>query len=425
MQIEEFSFGNFRSFKDIQTLRMSAANITSSNKKLDTQNVLTVNDKTNLLKSKVIYGANASGKSNAIKALFYFRLLINECMKNEGMFLFMSSHKYSIETENAPCFFQIIFHDNEKKYRYGFETTEHKIHSEWLYITHTNREVPVFIRDGQDITNISKTHVPKGYEISKLKSKLFTEKVLFLTLIESFGDKMAEDIMKSIDSIMICTPELNIEDFSINYIKNSFTLIPDVVNFLKYADTNISNIGFQKIIKAIDKIDEEETVIVSTHPKYNENSEEISSVNMFFDFVESDGTKQIFALSPFIFSALENGHPLVIDEFGSKLHPLLTKKIFSLFNSDKNTQSQIIAATHTTELMSSDLLRKDQIDFVEKDTYGRSYLYTLVEIKGIRNTASFESDYLKGRYGAVPFLGNWEELEKICDETSESKNEGK
>ena len=85
MLIEEFSFGNFRSFKDIQTLRMSAAKIKSSNKKLDTQNVLSVNDKTKLLKSKVIYGANASGKSNVIKAFLYFRHLICACTDRKSV----------------------------------------------------------------------------------------------------------------------------------------------------------------------------------------------------------------------------------------------------------------------------------------------------------------------------------------------------
>jgi len=89
---------------------------------------------------------------------------------------------------------------------------------------------------------------------------------------------------------------------------------------------------------------------------------------------------------------------------------LLTKKIVELFNSDENHKSQLIFTTHDTNLLSSEILRRDQIDFVEKDKYGASHLYTLVEIKGIRNNASFEKDYIQGKYGAIPFLGNFSSL---------------
>ena len=421
MLIEEFSFGNFRSFKDIQTLRMSAAKIKSSNKKLDTQNVLTVNEKTKLLKSKVIYGANASGKSNVIKALLCFKFFILKSITADLPFMF-SPFEYSVETENEPCFFQLTFYLKGKKYRYGFEISKQQIHNEWLYMTDV-REIPVFIREGQKIIKISKTHMPKAYEISILKTKLFTEKVLFLSLVETFGDKLAESLLSSIKSITVYNPEYSTLDFFTGFLKKNTKLIPDTFDFLKYADTNIQNLKLIKITEDSDNSDDNNSIFVSVHPKYNESLEKVSSVDMVFDLSESEGTKQMLDLSPLITEALRSGSPIVIDEFGSQLHPLLTKKIFSLFNSDNNNSSQIIAATHTTELMSSDLLRKDQIDFVEKDTYGRSYLYTLVEIKGIRNTASFEDDYFKGKYGAIPFLGNWEELEKICNKTTETQDE--
>jgi hypothetical protein len=107
---------------------------------------------------------------------------------------------------------------------------------------------------------------------------------------------------------------------------------------------------------------------------------------------------------------LKEGNPLIIDEFDSRFHPLLTRKIVELFNSSENTKSQLIFTTHDTNLLSPDLLRRDQIDFVEKDKYGASHLYTLVEIKGVRNDASFEKDYIQGKYGAIPFLGNLNHL---------------
>lgn len=103
---------------------------------------------------------------------------------------------------------------------------------------------------------------------------------------------------------------------------------------------------------------------------------------------------------------------LVIDEFDARFHPLITKKIVELFNSSANVSGQLVFVTHDTNLLSSELLRKDQIDFVEKDKYGASHLYTLVQFKGIRSTDSFENDYIRGKYGAIPYVGGINNLFK-------------
>lgn len=418
MFIEEFSFGNFRSFKEIQTLRMSAAKIVSPNKSLDEDNVIKIGDKTKLLKSKVIYGANASGKSNVIKALFYFQLLSEFSLKDDRCLVTMERFRYSTENDNEPCFFQLIFYIDNIKYRYGFEASSEKIHNEWLFATHNEREINIFLREGLVISKITKKYMPKAAEISNLKTKLLTDKVLFLSLVESFKDSLAETLIKGITSIYLYHNYIenkNLENYVNEFLKDENNK-NGVLKLLKYADVNIDQIDLQKVKN---KQNEEEDLIISIHSRYNENMEKIDSISAVFNHFESDGTQQMLKLSPFLLTALAQGAPVIIDEFGSQLHPLLIKKIFSLFNSNKNTKSQIIAATHTTELMSSDLLRKDQIDFVEKDKYGRSYLYTLVELKGVRNNASFEKDYFKGKYGAIPFLGNWEELLDVCDKTIE------
>lgn len=419
MIIEEFSFGNFRSFKDIQTLRMSAAKITSKNKELDEQNVIPINDKTSTLKSKVIYGANASGKTNVYSALFYFHGFIDYNLKSEAVFGLLTPFFYSTETLDEPTFFQMIFWDEGVRYRYGFEADRKKIHSEWLYLTSNIREVCVFQRDGQVIEKISEKYMPQGYQLSNMKAKLFTDKILFLSLADNFSDALAEKVVSNIKKIIFysCDSKSNTEKDNVHsYIEENNSAI---LQFLKYADTGISHVKL-----TVDKDgDKEKTSILSGHYVYDKNLNKVKEVDILFDGFESAGTKEILSLSPDIIESLGEGCPLIIDEFGSKLHPMLTKQIFSLYNSAKNTNAQIIAITHTTELMSSDLLRKDQIDFVEKDKYGSSYLYSLAEIKDVRNTASFESDYLKGKYGAIPFLGKWEELLTIADETTGGEDE--
>ena len=122
---------------------------------------------------------------------------------------------------------------------------------------------------------------------------------------------------------------------------------------------------------------------------------------------ESEGTQKLFELSPYIYDAIREQEVIVVDEFDARFHPLLTRKIVELFNSTENQGAQLIFTTHDTNLLSSNLLRRDQIEFVEKDRFGASHLYSLVEFKGIRKTASFEKDYIQGKYGAIPFLGDF------------------
>lgn len=133
--------------------------------------------------------------------------------------------------------------------------------------------------------------------------------------------------------------------------------------------------------------------------------------------MESDGTKKIIGLLGYWFDVFENGKILIVDELDSSLHSLLTIEMIKLFNSQISNPSnaQLIFSLHDTTLLSKDYFRRDQIWFIEKNPYGASDLYSLVEYKlendtKVRSDASYEKNYLKGRYGAIPFLGNVEEL---------------
>ena len=129
---------------------------------------------------------------------------------------------------------------------------------------------------------------------------------------------------------------------------------------------------------------------------------------MLFD--ESEGSKKMFEVSPLILDALNENRVLIMDEFDARFHPLLTRKIVELFNSNLNKGSQFVFATHDTNLLNAKLLRRDQVCFVEKDKYGASHFYSLVDFKGVRNDASFEKDYVSGKYGAIPFLGDFSSI---------------
>jgi AAA15 family ATPase/GTPase len=423
--IEEFSFGNFWSFKDIQTLNMTAAKIKSKNPLLDTNNVFSVNKDVNLIKSKAIYGANSSGKSNVIKALVTFIRIIKDSVKEEKALSLIDSFQLSTETENKPTFFQLTFRIKKIKYRYGFEADDKSIKSEWLFSTPLKREQPLFIRENGELIEINQTHFEEGVMYQKLfdnsDEQIFTETSLFLTHLASTGfGKISKQIVKTISTISIISGlghrgMYGIAGDSLNdSVKKKF-----ILDFLKNADIGIDELESIEITNENlhenleDEVKEDlkkGKIVISSRRKYNEDLKENGKSNFSFGMQESEGTKKMFELSPFIFKSLKEGTPLFIDEFDSRFHPLLTKKIVELYNSVDNKNAQLVFTTHDTNLLSSDLLRRDQIDFVEKDKYGASHLYTLVEIKGIRNDSSFEKDYIQGKYGAIPFLGDFTNL---------------
>jgi AAA15 family ATPase/GTPase len=429
--IEEFSFGNMCSFKDIQTLNMKAAKIKSNNSLLDKQNVIPIKGDLSLLKSKAIYGANASGKSNVIRGLVAFIKIIKDSVKDEKALRFIAPFELSTETISEPTFFQLIFRIDDVKYRYGFEADEVSIKSEWLFSTPSIREQTLFIRENNKILEISKKYFGEGVRFVSLMEDfsdelendggIFRDNSLFLSSLSSFGfGKISKKIIKEIESISIISglghrgmyalagdslQDSEQKKFVLNFLKNADIGIQDLET-LDFSNENLP----ENIEEDVAKNLKDRKFLLSHRTRYNKDLKKDGNATFSFLSQESEGTRKMFEISPFIYSSLKNGTTLIIDEFDSRFHPLLTKKIVELFNSNQNSKSQLIFTTHDTNLLSSELLRRDQIDFVEKDKYGASHLYTLVEIKGIRNNASFEKDYIQGKYGAIPFLGNFSNI---------------
>jgi uncharacterized protein len=400
----EFSVGNFRSFKDIQTLSMVAAPISSKNKELDEQNTFQATPKLRLLKTKAIYGANGSGKSNLVNAMMFFRGFVELSFKqNVDVLSLAKKFIFSTESINEPTYFQVIFVINKVIYRYGFEIEEGGISSEWLFATPDQREVYFFKRAGNTF-ELNNKHINGAKKIQNLVSNIKGTSLL-LSLLASLNNDIAilvENYFSNypiLDSLETDVDHELIRTLSTNEFISKENR--ETVELLKYADNSINSMD------CVDIADNDEKMITFSVNLYDEekNKKEQMSVP-FFEFA-SVGTKRVFDIAPFIHMSFDVGTPLIIDEFDSKLHPIITKKIVELYNKNKNN-AQLIFVTHDTNLLDSKLLRRDQIAFIEKDKYGASHLYDLVEFKGVRNDASFEKDYLDGRYGAIPFVGNFE-----------------
>ena len=438
MKIQEFSFGNFKSFKDIQTLSLATSKLKSRYKEIDDKNIIhgMNNEGISFLKSKVIYGANASGKSNIVKALIRFIRIVKTSVKDDRVLDMIDSFRLSTETENQPTFFQIIVWDKNVKYRYGFEANDQKITSEWLFGKPGERELPYFIRENEKIIEIDKTNFSEGDKLISLmdndleNNSVFRQNSLFLSTLATFGfGKLSKQIVDGIASIIVIhgLGHQGMFSFAGDSLQDKKRK-KYIVDFLKYGDIGIEDIDSVEIspddlpedieddIKKEFNKKERKKMILSSRKKFNEDYDFVENESFVFGMNESEGTIKMFELSPFIYEAIVEKRTIVIDEFDARLHPLLTQKILELFNSKANKGSQLIVPTHDTNLLSPKILRRDQIEFVEKDKYGASHLYSLAEFKGVRNDASFEKDYFQGKYGAIPFLGNFGKLKKLLED---------
>ena len=413
--LQDFSFGNFRSFKDIQTLTLLKAPLTSA-KDIALESTHTFEYKDSVfLKTKAIYGANASGKSNIVKALSTFLSIILNSIRREKEYLSIDTFLES-ESILGPSFFQMIFWIDNIRYRYGFEIAKGKITSEWLYGKQNKRELCYFIRENNTITEIDKTNFAEGTIYINLaqqgdkNTEVLSSSSLFLTVLASFAfGKKSIYIIDHLGSIRVINGLSN--PMMMEYAKKSLedaTKKSFIVNILKKGDTSIEDLELIELNNLESTENSKKNYIFVT--KKRKSNGEIQKVPTFFELSESEGTRKLFELSPYIYEAIKEGHPLIIDEFDARFHPLLSKRIVQLFNSEENKQTQFIFVTHDTSLLSNNLLRRDQIQFVEKDEEGASCLYSLAEINGVRAEASFEKDYMHGKYGAVPLVEDFTEL---------------
>ncbi len=425
--IIEFSTANFRSIKEMQTLKLNAANIVSKYKEIDKQNIVPVTKKLSLLKSKAIYGANASGKSNLIKALLSFIAIVNKSVKDDKVLEDrIEPFLLSEETEQKPSFFQLLFIVDSVQYRYGFEATDSKITSEWLFGSPNKREVPYFTREDKTI-NVNEKQFKEGIKFTNLYlqngNDIARENSLFLTAVKALNGDISKLLVDYISSIIIVS---GLADRVMHAIAAD-SLGDDIVKkkiieLLKIADIGIENLGTielskenlpagapQEFLERLEK-GKKHFIIVSEHKKYNSKKKKVKPAIFTFTRSESEGSKKMFEISPFIIQALEEKRPLFIDEFDARFHPVLTKKLVELFNSEANQGTQIVFTTHDTNLLNAKLLRRDQVSFIEKDKFGGTHLYDLINFKGVRNDSSFEKDYISGKYGAIPFLGDFNKV---------------
>lgn len=409
----KFTVGNYLSFKEKVSIDFNSTSLTE----FKGSNIMSTSlNNISLLKSVILFGANSSGKSNFFKAIKFVKRFARGSSKESQADEKINVEPFRLSTESIdkPSYFEIEFILDDTKYRYGFEVNNEFVIKEWLYSSSKTKEYLLFERDKKEISI--------GAKFNKASANIIDitrENALFLSVCAQFNIEIAIDIIKELGNLKYVsgTNDRGIQ-FTVKLL-NDPKYAKIINNFIKGAKLGFKEVETEKIEitsemlsesnipKELHKVflenNEDNVVITTKHTVFDDKLEPSGSV--FFDLMnnESLGSRKLFSLAGPIVDTIINGRTLIIDEFDARLHPMLAKAIIQLFNSSENKNAQIIFASHNSHFINSSakLFRRDQVLITEKDFFGVTSIESLYD-KKIRKDASFEKDYLSGKYDGVP-----------------------
>ncbi len=402
----EIRLRNFFSINEEVVLDMKAANLQTKESKGLLGNTFVRNGE-RLLKTVAIYGANASGKSNIIKA-------IRACVQ-----MIFESHNYNENTTFAftpfkfggigkPSHFYIRFMIGDVEYEYSFSLTNTEIITEELYYYPKGRKSLVFARDerkGPDKKNIYefRSVIRRPLDVAANTSN----KTLFVSRASQMDRDVAKDVFRYFNERFILN-YYGYNSYSIESLLNSNKDI--ILKVLKAADSDIIDIQSQHELKTLTTavFDSQSNRLLSRDdiqkPQLKITTFHRNNPEVAFDFYseESSGTQEFFHMMLTILNIIRNNKILLVDEISMGLHVNLVEYILILFHQSES--AQLIFSTHNTNLLNMKKLRKDQVYFVNKRDDGSSDLYSLFDYKDFRENMDAEKAYLQGRFDAIPYI---------------------
>ena len=405
-----FTVKNYRSFQKERTFSMEASSIKEH------KEVVVTSGEYKMLPLAVFYGANSGGKSNLIKAISTMVGMVRRSVRlNDGDTLPYDPFALDRTSDCQPTFFEIQFIKNNIIFRYGFEYNKNEVISEWLYEKRIGeKEYELFVRS-HDVFDVSTKRFPEG----KGKENLTNPNRLYLSLVAQLKGAKSNSIM---DWFKTCNVVSGInsegyEGFTLKMFIEHLNGAEQAQNFFRELQLGFNEFSVRKVdlpkdafesapksIKSMLERDLASGSIVepiTTHNVYDLNGDVIMERSFNKNQMESEGTKKVIEMSGPLFDTLNEGKTLIVDELDAKLHPLLTRNIVLLFQSPEiNTHgAQLIFATHDTNLLDLNIIRRDQIWFVEKDNVDSTDIYSLVEFKDedgkkVRNDRDIKRDIL-------------------------------
>lgn len=411
----DFRVKNFRSIKKEQTFSM----IASSEKELGVTHLISLNhNEFSLLKSTAIYGANASGKSNLLKALKMMQGIVLGSAQGQRGDIFSIEAFLFDQSFNEPTEFEISFINEETRYQYGFSLTKEQILDEWLFAYPNEKEQKWFVREYDEAMKKHKWDF--GNEFSALEEerqmlkKATRDNALFLSLAIQLNNTQLQPVFDWFSKKLKIA---GVDGWNSVFTEESCEneeFKRKILKFLKQVDFDIENVEIKN--KEVNIHFSREVPPEVKRVIIEDTKREVRSVRAFhleqnseslipLDFKdESDGTQRFFALiGPWI-DSLERGNVLVIDELHSKLHPLISRFLIKLFHKGNSSGAQLIFTTHDTSILDQNILRQDQIWLCEKRNQ-ETLLYPLSDFDlSDRVDIDLQKWYLSGRFGGLPSI---------------------
>lgn len=439
-----FSVSNFRSFNAEETFSMVASKRLSDHPK----HVVEIpNCDESLLRTSVIYGANAAGKSNLIRAMSFAQSVIEN--KSDAM-IAPEPFRFSGVGPRPVSSFEFRFVTNRKLFTFGFDMSGAQIHGEWFSVRHNNDENLIYERDADGNTKVYENSLSRALRedvqlvnvLGVLKQLPLKKDQLFLSRVSSLpenaqGPTLQAAIKWLTKDLVILKAEHRTPNL-LSQITENDRLRLFSQRFLNRVGTGISGLHVEE--RERDAEDWERNFLQSpafadglTFPygpdleikTLKDNPGRVVVRRLFSQHAtasdsgtlpfgeESDGTQQLLHLMPFLVPSGKECRVVVIDELDRSLHPLLCWEFIKFFNESLPANSgQLIVTTHEAHLLNQDLLRRDEYWFVEKDRQQQTRLVPLSDFK-IRKDLQLEKGYLQGRFGAIPHIGPISELMKI------------
>lgn len=425
--IQELKFKNFKSFKDEVCLSFEATKDTT----FEDYQVVEVADGVRLLRFAMVYGANASGKSNLLDAIDFLRDFFfnkaDDMSEPTGTVPF----KLDAFTPNEPSEFSLKFYVGETKYWYELKLTATQVLSEKLYFYDSPQPKKLFDRtleNGQSVIVFNPATVKISAAAKEELSlrclpnmSFFAAKNRVNLAIERI-DVAKEWLRKNL--MPMIRPTTLMFDYASNKMFSDAALEEYLLDFVHQADFNISDIKSDKVSEVVpqsivrmlladestpdevkEKLKSEQSfTTIQTMFEHTVRNERGVETYLMNTESQSEGTRRTFGLEAAIYEAMETESFLFVDEIEASLHPELVEFILQKFLS-KKSRAQLLVTTHYDMLLNSvgdDLIRKDSVWFTEKKENGSTDLYSLVEYKGLNRISSFQKAYRNGVFGALP-----------------------
>lgn len=425
--IQELKIKNFLSFRDEVTFSFEA----TKDKTFQEYQTIEVAKGVRLLRFAVVYGANASGKTNLLNA---FNFILDFWFNKRGS---LSEKTLSIpflldkHTPAEPSIFSLKFYVNGTKYWYQLEVDQDKVHFEKLSYYSSVQPTMLFERTLKE--NVS--NITFNQSVIKMSAVVKDEiNVKCLANMSFFAARnQVNATIPEVDTAMywmqnnfmpIITPNTNLLEYAEKRIQDNDSLIKHLLEFLKKADFNVTNINSNFVEEDIDpgllkfildagklSVSEKENIRkfkfkekIKTDFEHTVSNKRGKEAYYLSKELQSKGTQRIFGLETAIYNTIEKKCFLAVDEIESSLHPDLMEYIIQKFLSIKDNKSQLLVTTHYDPLLNEvdDLFRKDCVWFTQKKENGHTELYSLVDFKGLNRIPSKQRAYRNGLFGAIP-----------------------